>query len=277
MTLNSMYKRFGVAVAAVCLAAPLALGGCAALESGNKEAQEQSASSSSDVESAGDIAVSDEDAGKDSEKKSSSKKASSSDDDRLDLLVLVNKDNALPKGWEDELELVGETNSKGDYVEVDKVTYDAFNELKEDLEENEGITIELNSGYRSVDTQQSIWDSYMEDFGDEDMVEVYVMKPGYSEHHTGLALDVLLVEDGMPVEEPNDVIYENHKQSWDTIHEYLAKHGFILRYLDGKEDVTGIGYEPWHIRYVGVKDAKKMMDSDNISKSITLEEYLGEE
>lgn len=270
MTLNSMYTRLGAAVAAVCLAAPLVLGGCAPLESSNSDAQEQSASSSADVESAGDIAVSDEDAGKETEKKSSSKKASS--DDRLDLLVLVNKDNALPKGWEDELELEGDTNSKGDYVEVDKITYDAFHELKDDLEENEGITIELNSGYRSVDTQQSIWDEYMEDFGgDEEMVEAYVMKPGYSEHHTGLALDVLLVEDGMPVEEPNDVIYENHKASWDTIHDYLAKHGFILRYLKGKEDVTGIGYEPWHIRYVGVKDAKKIA-----ADGITLEEYLGE-
>ena len=92
--------------------------------------------------------------------------------------------------------------------------------------------------------------------------------PGYSEHHTGLALDLYLVIDGKDVYLNEDMV--EYPEIWAKIHEKLGKYGFILRYLEGKEAITGYSYEPWHIRYVN--DAK--IASEIMEKGITLEEYL---
>lgn len=197
--------------------------------------------------------------------------SSSSEDERLDLLVLVNKDNALPDGWEDNLELEGETNVKGDYIEVDKIAYDAFKDLQEDLEENEGITIQLNSGYRSVEAQQELWDELAMSEGEE-YAQAVAAEPGHSEHHTGLAIDFLLVVDGEPMVTQEQI--DEHDYEFETVYEYLPKYGFVLRYPEGKEDITGydFAHEKWHIRYVGEDAAKEMMKEP----ITTLEEYLGE-
>ena len=81
--------------------------------------------------------------------------------------------------------------------------------------------------------------------------------------------DLYLNIDGEDVYLNEDMV--QYPELWAKIHAKLADHGFILRYLDGKEDITGYSYEPWHIRYVNdVSIAKEIMD-----KGITLEEYLG--
>ena len=77
----------------------------------------------------------------------------------IDYLALVNKLNPLPEGWEDALETVTITNSVGDEVEVEKKAYDAYLALKEDLEKNDGIYLELDSARRSVAAQQDIMDT----------------------------------------------------------------------------------------------------------------------
>ena len=191
----------------------------------------------------------------------------------IDYLALVNKLNPLPDGWEDALETVTITNSVGDEVEVEAKAYDAYLALKQDLEENDGIYIELDSARRSIKAQQEIMDRFIEKYGLEYATKT-VAAPGYSEHHTGLALDLyfrLKGEDG----EFTDVYYNEdmvqYPEIWDKIHARLADHGFILRYLKGREHLTGYGYEPWHIRYLdSAETAKEIMDAD-----ITLEEYLG--
>ena len=128
---------------------------------------------------------------------------------------------------------------------------------------------ELDSCYRSVAEQQEVWDSFMEEYGEE-YTRTYVAVPGYSEHHTGLALDLFLVIDGEQVYLNEDMV--EHTDVWAKIHAKLADFGFILRYLEGKEDITGYGYEPWHIRYVDSPEvAHEIMDA-----GVTLEEYLGE-
>lgn len=254
------------ALATLLVAVPLALYGCGGAPASTDDNQSEEKQEQVESQDAQATDEDETDSKKDSKKESSKK--DSDEDDRLDLLVLVNKENALPDGWEDKIELEGDTNIKGDYIEVDKIAFDAFNDLKDDLEENEGITIELNSGYRSIAEQQRIWDELLEENG-EDYVKEFVAVPGYSEHQTGLALDALLVEDGVPIV-TNEDIYAR-QETWDIIHSYLAKHGFILRYLDGMEDITGYTYEPWHIRYVGKKAATEIMN-----EGITLEEYLDE-
>ena len=184
----------------------------------------------------------------------------------MDYLVLVNKENKLPDGWEEKLETVTVKNSIGDDVEVEKKAYGAYLKLKEALAA-EGVTVDLDSARRSVAAQQRIWDEFTEKYG-----EVYtkrtVATPGYSEHHTGLALDLYLIIDGKDVIENEDMIV--YTDIWAKIHAKLADHGFILRYLEGKEAITGYGYEPWHIRYVDSPDIVKEITE----KGITLEEYL---
>ena len=192
----------------------------------------------------------------------------------IDYLALVNKLNPLPEGWEDALETVTITNSVGDEVEVEKKAYDAYLLMKNDFEENDGIYLELDSARRSVAEQQRIMDDFTEKYG-ADYAAKTVATPGYSEHHTGLALDLyfkLKDDDGSFT----DVYYNEdmvqYPGIWEKIHSKLADYGFILRYLEDKEYITGYSYEPWHIRYVDSVDiAKEIMSKSGM----TLEVYLG--
>lgn len=186
----------------------------------------------------------------------------------IDYMALVNKLNPLPEGWEDALEIATTTNSVGDEVEVEKKAYDAYLALKEDLETNDGIFLELDSAYRSIAEQQRIMDDFIETYG-ADYAAKTVATPGYSEHHTGLALDLYFRLDGEDVYYNEDMV--QYPEIWEKIHAKLADYGFILRYLEGREHLTGYGYEPWHIRYLDdVEVAKEIMEKD-----ITFEEYLG--
>ena len=116
---------------------------------------------------------------------------------------------------------------------------------------------------------------FIEKYG-ADYAAKTVAAPGFSEHHTGLALDLYfnIQDDNGEFRDlyyNEDMMKEEYTGIWDAIHAKLADYGFILRYLDGKEHLTGYGYEPWHIRYIDdVTIAKDIMERD-----ITLEEYLG--
>ena len=194
----------------------------------------------------------------------------------IDYLALVNKLNPLPEGWEDALETVHITNSVGDDVEVERKAYDAYAALKADLEENDGIYLELDSARRSVAAQQDIMDRFIEKYG-ADYAAKTVATPGYSEHHTGLALDLyfrIRGDDGAftDVYYNEDMMKPEYTGIWDAIHAKLADYGFILRYPEGKEHITGYGYEPWHIRYVdSVEIAREIMSRPGT----TLESWLG--
>ena len=189
------------------------------------------------------------------------------EEDGMNYLVLVNKLNPLPDGWEDALETVHMTNSVGDDVEVEANAYDAYLKLKDTLAK-EGVYIDLDSAYRSVAAQQEIMDRFTEEYG-ADYAAKIVAVPGYSEHHTGLALDLYLNVDEKDIYYNEDLI--QYPEIWAKIHEKLADHGFILRYLEGKEHITGYGYEPWHIRYVADPNAAHYI----MYNGLTLEGYLG--
>ncbi len=170
----------------------------------------------------------------------------------MDYLVLVNKKNKMPNC---NIDLVEVINCFNETIKVEKETYKHYLDLKEELKNN-NIEIVIESSYRSIEEQQQILEQYNE----------YAATPGYSEHHTGLAIDICVYDN-------NKLIYENDdmlklEDLFINIHKFLSKHGFILRYPKGKEDITGYKYEPWHFRYVG-ECAKEIMDN-----SLTLEEYL---
>ena len=167
----------------------------------------------------------------------------------------------------EKIELISATNSQGKEFLVEKEALEHFNDLRSKLLE-QGIDIELDSTYRSVERQKELWAEFEEKYG-RAYCEKYAAVPGYSEHHTGLAIDVCLIKDGQVIDDNDEMIAE--VEIFSKIHTFLSDYGFILRYMKGKEDITGYSYEPWHFRYVGIKAAKKIYQ-----KRITLEEYLGD-
>ena len=194
-------------------------------------------------------------------------KENASETSNIDYLVLVNKQNKLPDNWEDIVQLEKVSDVYNDDCYVEKEVLEKYNELREALL-RENVTIELDSCYRSVSAQEQIVKDFTEKYG-EDYVKKYVAVPGYSEHHTGLAIDICIIKDGELVNENDDMIAQ--REVFAKIHEKLPKYGFILRYLEGKDEITGYAYEPWHLRYVGSEKIAK----DITSRGITLEEYLG--
>lgn len=186
----------------------------------------------------------------------------------IDYLVLVNKTHQLPAYWENALKTVKTTNTVGEEVEAEYKAYAAYLKLKEAMAA-EGVDIQLDSGRRSVAEQQDIWDRFMIKYGEE-YTKKTVAVPGYSEHQTGLALDLYFILDGTTVYYNEDLV--QYPEVWAKIHAKLADYGFILRYLEGKEDITGYSYEPWHIRYIDDVALAK----DITARGITLEEYLEE-
>ena len=186
--------------------------------------------------------------------------------EKINYLVLVNKENKLRDDWEDDLDLVNVKDYFGDTCVVEKETLAMFNKLRESLLK-ENIRIELDNGYRSIKRQQEIWDEFIKKYG-TDYAKKYVAQPGYSEHHTGLAIDIFLIKDKEVINENEDLFKEI--EIFDKIHKQIANFGFILRYPKDKEEITGYGYEPWHLRYIkDIEIANKIM-----SNNISLEEYL---
>ena len=165
---------------------------------------------------------------------------------------LVNPWNEVPADYEMNLvELEGE--------QVDFTCRDALLQMLIDCREA-GHKCPLNSVYRSIETQEYLWNArynnyIKEGYSAEDAKKLTWQKvayPGTSEHHTGLAVDII----------GTDEMY-----AWFYAHSW--EYGFIVRYPEDKIDVTGIMYEPWHFRYVGKEMAKEVYDS-----GLTLEEYL---
>lgn len=193
--------------------------------------------------------------------------AAESETKNIDYMAIVNKTHKLPDDWEMNLKTVRMMNSIKDSVEVEAKAYDAYKKLKKDLKKD-GIKVDLDSARRSVSEQQRIMDDFTKKYG-KDYALKTVAQPGYSEHHTGLALDLYLIKNGKDITENEDMI--KYTGTWAKIHKKLAKYGFILRYLKDKEHITGYGYEPWHIRYIDNADAAKLI----MSKGITFEEYRG--
>ena len=186
----------------------------------------------------------------------------------IDYLVLVNKENKLPEDWESKVELVEVQNAYDETIRVEKEALEKYNELRDALLA-EWIDIELDSSYRSVEKQQQVWDEFEQEKWLE-YAQKYVAVPWYSEHHTALAIDICIKKDGVLIYENEDMIAE--PEIFAKIHEKLADYGFILRYLEWKEDITWYSYEPRHLRYVGdVNVAKEIMEN-----WLTLEEYLNQ-
>ncbi|MFD0717702.1 D-alanyl-D-alanine carboxypeptidase family protein [Paenibacillus sp. GCM10027626] len=179
--------------------------------------------------------------------------------------LLVNKDHPLPEGYKpDDLvypDVKFTFNEKIEKRMMRKPAADALEELFAAAERDD-VPLAGVSAYRSHERQKQVFEAYVRKDGEE-KARTYSAYPGTSEHETGLAIDVT-VADGKCA--ANDCFAGTPEAEW------LAKHahefGFIIRYLEGKEDITGYKYEPWHLRYVGPAAAETIY-----THGWTLEEY----
>ena len=166
----------------------------------------------------------------------------------IDGIVLVNKDYGIPDDFATDL------NSE---------LLEQFEIMKSDAKKA-GLDINIRSGFRTMETQEMLFNNYAKKDGIE-KANRYSAVPGYSEHQTGLAVDI---SNGDYSTSIGDWFTETPQTKW--LYENAHKYGFILRYPQGKEHITGYKYESWHYRYVGVYHSQHFNQNN-----LTLEEYLG--
>ncbi len=128
---------------------------------------------------------------------------------------------------------------------------------------DDGFTLRVTTAYRSYNFQDGLYRRYLADWGRE-RAETFVARPGHSEHQTGLAVDVYDTE----ACRLKECFAESDTYAW--LERHAANYGFIVRYPDGLQDVTGYRYEPWHLRWVGRELAFQM----HLEGALTMEEFF---
>lgn len=123
------------------------------------------------------------------------------------------------------------------------------------------INLSIKSGFRSYKYQQKLLKEYLQKDNIQN-IQTYLAMPGFSEHQTGLAIDLV---------DCHSKQIRKHQKEYKWLHNNAYKYGFILRYPKGKEKITGYKYEPWHFRFVGKELAKELYKNGNY---LTLEEYF---
>lgn len=181
--------------------------------------------------------------------------------------VVVNKSrNLLSTYVPDDLVSVNELPTSLQNPEVNqlrKVAFEALKDLFLHAQEEKSLKLYARSGYRSYNTQKSLYSSYVRNNGQE-AADKFSAKPGQSEHQTGLAMDITCEAMNYKLD---DTFGETEEGKW--VMENAHRFGFVIRYPKGKEEITGYQYEPWHLRYVGLSLSKEIHE-----KNITLEEYF---
>lgn len=177
---------------------------------------------------------------------------------------LVNPWNTLPEDYTVALLYLPNRH------QVDAVCYNDLTQMLADCKAA-GLKPEVCSAYRTVEFQKKLFDNKVarvkrEGYAPEEVEAVAAMsvaRPGTSEHHTGLAVDIIQAD--YPVLDET----QETKPTQQWLLENSWRYGFVLRYPNGKTELTGIIYEPWHYRYVGKEAARIMYE-----QGLCLEEYL---
>ena len=180
----------------------------------------------------------------------------------LDTAILVNKYYYLESDYiPDDLVNISQTYSWGENgsQKTRQVVYDAFIDMW-NAANKEGYYLMVNSSFRNYQDQESVYNAYKNTSG-ETYANSIATKPGFSEHQTGLALDIFSKNNTN-----KNTFKDTPEAKW--LKENAYKYGFILRYPEEFEEITGITFEPWHYRYVG-KDIAKYIYENNI----TFDEY----
>ena len=184
------------------------------------------------------------------------------------LMVLVNHTNKMPDDYAFDTKECGSATSVNKTLQT--VACDAFLEMQK-AAAADGVTIWLQSGYRSVAYQTKLYEKKTQYYRDKGFEEAaarekaaaIVNPPGYSEHNCGLAADL-----NSPEHTGLDEGFEN-TAAFRWLCQHAGEYGFILRYPKGAEEKTEITYEPWHWRYVGTENAAKINAS-----GLCFEDYI---
>jgi len=186
-------------------------------------------------------------------------------------IILVNREHMLSK--EIGIELTSITQNAKPNMKIDSRNATSYQDMVA-AAKKDGINLYLRSGYRAIKLQQTYYDASVKSYKSQGLSDEeasakaleYLQYPGASEHHTGLALDIISVEWQNTVEDLNATFENTDAFKW--LDKNAAEYGFIIRYPKDKENITGIKYEPWHYRYVGKEVAAYLKE-----KGLTLEEY----
>lgn len=173
-------------------------------------------------------------------------------------LMLVNKFNQLKENYTPKNIVPISNYYSYDNNSITEEVYNAYKKMWY-AAKDEDLTLIVTSSYRDYKTQEVLWETYADSKG-EKWADSVSARAGFSEHQTGLTLDIVTYNTIM-----ND--FENTDE-FKWLQKNAHKYGFILRYPKGKEDITGYDYESWHYRYVGVEVATAVHD-----KNITYDEY----
>ncbi len=176
-------------------------------------------------------------------------------------LMLVNKYTYLDETYEpEELVTIPPTYSYGEIgsQKATQSTYDAFLDMWRASHE-QGYYLMVNSSYRTHEKQQAVYNDYKKSYGTT-YADSIAARPGYSEHQTGYTLDIF--------EQGTSQKTFPQTDSYKWLVENAHKYGFIQRYPEDKEEITGYNFESWHYRYVGVEAATYIYENN-----ITFDEY----
>ena len=174
-------------------------------------------------------------------------------------LMLTNKFYNLDNTYNsDNMVKVSNQYSYGENQMLTSDTFDAFLSMF-NAAKSEDLTLIINSSYRSYEDQEEIYNEYKSSLGEESANKI-AAKAGFSEHQTGMAIDIQTYGSSAKTFEEFD--------EFKWLQDNAYKYGFILRYPKGKEYLTGYEYESWHYRYVGKEAAKYIYEND-----ITFDEY----
>ena len=181
-------------------------------------------------------------------------------------LVLVDSVHTLPVDYvpstlKDDIYL----KSTSEVIPIDEETGNKAKEMMQ-AANDAGISLYVVTGYRSYEDQQKYYTSRMELLGNSEEAKKQIQAAGCSEHQTGLAIDFT---DDPSNAQPTTDFGKTDAGKW--LYEHAHEYGFILRYPEGKEDITGYNYEPWHYRYVGVETATAIYEQ---GPDTTFEEYF---
>lgn len=175
------------------------------------------------------------------------------------ILMLTNKFNYLDNTYNSDKMIV--VSKQYSYGENQMLTSEAYNEFIKMFKaaKEAGLSLIINSSFRSYEDQEEIYNMYKNSKGEE-YADTIAAKPGFSEHQTGMAIDIQAPGSRAATFEE----FEEFKWLQENAHKY----GFILRYPKDKEYLTGYNYESWHYRYVGVEAATYIKENN-----ITFDEY----
>ena len=177
--------------------------------------------------------------------------------DSFNLLMLVNKYNGLDKDFiPSDLVSVDKEYAIDSKQKANREMYEAFIKMSDDCKKETGYKVIFRSGYRDYKSQEDTYNLFLKTYGKK-YAEVYAAHAGFSEHQTGLAVDIKA--------ESSNTFAGTKESNWLSKNAY--KYGFILRYKKETEDITGYKYESWHYRYVG-SIAEKVYES-----KMTYDEY----